>query len=154
MKQLELEQLVRQISLAAFGQPFTHQVKINTRMTTTGSRYHLTDHHLEINAHFLAKKYRTDLIGIIKHELTHYHLHLSGQGYRHCDRDFQVLLKQVGGLRYTPDIGLRQRRKTIYNYICQSCGQKYARVRRVNLHRYRCGRCGGQLKLINSDVTK
>ena len=38
-----------------------------------------------------------ELIGIIKHELCHYHLHLEGKGYQHRDKDFKELLKKVGG---------------------------------------------------------
>ena len=89
--------MVEEISIKAFGRPFVHQVKINRRMKTTGGRYHLDDHHLEINAHFLEAENRQYLVGIIKHELTHYHLHLLGLGYRHKDHDFKVLLKRVGG---------------------------------------------------------
>lgn len=42
----------RKISRDYFQRPFLHMVKINRRMTTTGGRYHLDDHHIEINAHF------------------------------------------------------------------------------------------------------
>lgn len=35
-----------------FSASLLHMVKINRRMTTTGGRYHLDDHHIEINAHF------------------------------------------------------------------------------------------------------
>ncbi|RMC24884.1 MULTISPECIES: SprT family protein [unclassified Lactobacillus] len=145
MTQYELEQLVKEISFRFFGQKFSHQVKINHRMTTTGGRYHLNDHHLEINAHFLLPQYRDELIGIIKHELTHYHLHLAGKGYHHRDRDFKVLLNQVGGYQFTPDIGLRRTKKVRYAYLCQDCGQNFMRVRRINLRRYVCGNCGGKL---------
>ena len=34
-----------------------------------------------------------ELIGVIKHELCHYHLHIEGKGYRHRDADFKNLLK-------------------------------------------------------------
>lgn len=52
MNENELQNLVEEISLKYFDRPFKHRVKINRRMTTTGGRYHLDDHHLEINAHF------------------------------------------------------------------------------------------------------
>lgn len=143
----ELQALVEEISLKYFKRPFRHRVKINRRMTTTGGRYHLADHHLEINQHFLAENRRPALIGIIKHELCHYHLHLAGRGYRHQDQDFKLLLKKVGGSRYAPDIGLRKRQKINYLYRCQNCGLIYPRVRRINLRRYCCGKCNGKLKL-------
>lgn len=147
MDQKELQALTERISWHYFGRPFRHQVKINHRMTTTGGRYHLSDHHLEINAHFLQPQYRSALVGIIKHELCHYHLHLLGLGYRHRDRDFKLLLQKVGGSRYAPDIGLRRHKQVNYLYVCRRCGLRYKRVRRVNTRRYRCGRCGGQLYL-------
>ena len=149
MTEEELQKLVENVSRTSFGRQFKHQVKINKRMTTTGGRYHLDDHHIEINAHFLAPQYRQELIGIIKHELTHYHLHLNHRGYRHQDHDFKVLLNKVGGSRYAPDIGLRRKRKAKYLYICTVCGQKYWRVRRLNLRRYACGHCKGKLKLVD-----
>lgn len=147
MTESELQELVERISLQFFGRPFIHQVKINRRMRTTGGRYHLDDHHIEINAHFLAPQYHRELVGIIKHELCHYHLHLLGAGYQHRDRDFKVLLKKVGGSRYAPDIGLRKTRHINYFYVCQSCGLVYPRIRKINVRRYRCGRCGGKLLL-------
>ena len=41
-----------------------------------------------------------ELIGIIKHELCHYHLHLEGKGYQHQDQEFKKLLKKVGAPRF------------------------------------------------------
>lgn len=150
MNEQQLQQLVEQISLEYFKRPFAHQVKINRRMTTTGGRYHLDDHHLEINAHFLTPEHYAALVGIIKHELCHYHLHLLGLGYRHRDRDFKTLLKQVGGSRYAPDIGLRRAKKYNYIYECTNCGVRYPRVRKLNIQKYRCGKCRGHLRLVKS----
>ncbi|WP_317637879.1 SprT family protein [Lactobacillus xylocopicola] len=149
MTEQELQKLVEQISLTYFGRPFKHRVKINRRLTTTGGRYHLEDHHLEINAHFLVKQYQSELVGIIKHELVHYHLHLAQRGYRHRDRDFSRLLKRVNGSRYAPDIGLSRKQSPRYCYTCQKCGQSYQRVRRINVFKYACGRCGGRLSVVN-----
>lgn len=147
MNQQQLQELVEQISLEYFGRPFLHQVKINKRMRTTGGRYFLNDHHIDINAHFLEKEYYDDLVGIIKHELTHYHLHLLGRGYQHRNHDFRSLLKQVGGSRYAPDIGLHKTQKRKYFYECLVCHHLYPRVKRVNVRKYRCGICSGKLKL-------
>lgn len=146
--QPQLQALIEQISLASFRRPFQGRAVINYRLRTTGGRYFLTDHRIEINAHFLTPQTRQYLPGIIKHELVHYHLHLLGLGYRHCDRDFQQLLAQVGGSRYAPDIGLAQRHQRRYLYICTDCGQTYPRVRKMNLRRFRCGRCRGRLALL------
>ena len=147
MDSVELQNLIEQISLQCFNRPFLHQIKINRRMTTTGGRYHLDDHHIEINAHFLVPQYHEYLVGIIKHELCHYHLHLLHRGYQHRDRDFKILLQKVGGSRYAPDIGLRRRKKFNYIYVCENCGLHYPRMRRINTRRYRCGKCKRQLRL-------
>lgn len=150
MKQKELQKLTEEISLKYFKRPFQHQVVIDKRLRTTGGRYNLRDHHIDINAHYLAPEYYDYLIGIIKHELTHYHLHLLGMGYQHRDRDFKLLLKRVGGSRYAPDIGLYKSKKYKYLYKCEDCQLSYYRVRKVNTKLYRCGKCHGKLKLIKS----
>ena len=144
----ELRQLVEEISLESFGRPFRHQARINRRLKTTGGRYLLASHQLEFNPLFLKEENLHYLPGIIKHELTHYHLHLLGLGYRHKDHDFKVLLKRVGGSRYAPNIGQGRRQQRKYLYQCQKCCLKYPRVRKINTRRYFCGRCGGQLRLV------
>ena len=154
MTEEKLQKLVENISSQFFGRQFKHQVKINKRMTTTAGRYHLDDHHIEVNAHFLVPQYYQELIGIIKHELTHYHLHLTHKGYRHKDQDFNILLDKVGGSRYAPDIGLKRKRKAKYLYVCTICGQQFVRFRRINLRRYGCGKCGGRLKLVRYKKVK
>ena len=150
MNEKELQKLVEQISLNYFKRPFLHKVKINKRMRTTGGRYFLDDHRIEINGHFLAPQYHEALIGIIKHELTHYHLHLLGKGYQHRNRDFKQLLVKVGGSRYAPDIGLRRKTKINYVYQCKNCGLLYPRVRKINTRRYFCGKCGGKLYIVKN----
>ena len=147
MNQEGLQRLVEDISLKYFQRPFLHQMKINKRMRTTGGRYHLDDHHIEINQHFLDEKYHADLVGIIKHELCHYHLHLANRGYRHRDQDFKILLKKVGGSRYAPDIGLRKKQKMKYLYVCTNCKTLYPRVRKLDTKRFICGKCHSKLVL-------
>lgn len=89
-----------------------------------------------------------ELVSIIKHELCHYHLHLAKRGYRHADRDFQLLLKQVGGSRYCQQVGEgRKRLPYRYELACKACGMTYKRKRKINPSRYRCGRCSGKLVL-------
>lgn len=146
MTQKELQALIEQVSLAFFHRPFVHRAIINKRLRTTGGRYRMDNHNIEINAHFLKRP--EDLLGIIKHELCHYHLHLTGGGYQHRDRDFKRLLAQVGGSRYAPDIGLRQKKGIHYLYRCTNCGKVYPRVRRLNVRKYVCGQCRGKLRLV------
>lgn len=82
-----------------------------------------------------------------KHELCHYHLHLAGKGYRHVDADFKQLLKQVGGLRYTPSIERTQEKITRWEYQCQGCLQKVYRKRRFNVAKYVCMNCQNSFEL-------
>lgn len=149
MTQQELQRLVEQTSIQYFHRPFVHQAVINKRFKTTGGRYHLADHHIEFNVAFLIPERREELLGIIKHELTHYHLHLLKRGYKHQDHDFKVLLQQVGGSRFAPDIGNRKPRERKLHYVCLNCGQPYDRVKQLDTRRYRCGVCRGKLKLLS-----
>ncbi len=148
MTQEELQQLVEEVSLAAFQRPFRHQAVFNKRLKTTGGRYHLADHHLDFNPTLFSLTDQETILGIIKHELCHYHLHLLGRGYRHQDRDFKELLKRCGGLRYAPRIeGTRKTSLRKLLYRCRDCGQLYPRQRRIDITKYRCGRCRGKLAL-------
>ncbi|KAI3472599.1 hypothetical protein Pfo_031361 [Paulownia fortunei] len=89
---------------------------------------------------------------IIKHELVHYHLHLAHKGYRHKDTDFKVLLSQVGGARYAPDIGQRQATKHLA--LSMRNGHDIFRQRRFQVGRYRCGQCGARLMLLGEVLNK
>lgn len=142
MNNQTLTQLVQQISLEFFKRPFTHQAVFNKRLKTTGGRYHLNDHHIDINP-LLLNVDEEILYGVIKHELCHYHLHLQGKGYRHADQDFKKLLEAVGGLRFTPRL-----QQPKYCYQCKDCRQEYFRMRRLDVRKYACGKCAGRLQLI------
>lgn len=52
----------------------------NRRLRTTGGRYVLLTHNLEINPLMIEEFDEQNLIGVIKHELVHYHNHIQGQG--------------------------------------------------------------------------
>lgn len=141
---------VEALSLEYFGKPFTHKARFNSRLRTTGGRYFLEDHRIEISPRHLEELGMKVVGGIIRHELCHYHLHLEGRGYHHRDADFKNLLKQVNGLRYTPLLpGNSGRRKQPVRYVlqCQTCGRQAWRKKRMDPSRYRCGACGGQLSL-------
>ncbi|MGX7013525.1 SprT family protein [Vagococcus silagei] len=144
MSQEELQTLVEQISRDVFKREFRHTAIFNKRLKTTGGRYHLSDHHLDFNPLVLEKHGMTELVGVIKHELCHYHLHLEGKGYRHQDVDFKKLLQETGGSRY---VKAMQTPTEMYSklYQCTTCQKKYPRRRRMNTNRYRC-QCGGRLE--------
>lgn len=145
MNNQELQQLVEQISLEYFDKPFRHQARFNHRLRTTGGRYLLQSHDIEINR----KQYETfghnAIVNIIKHELVHYHLHLEGKGYQHRDHDFKLLSKAVGAPRYCEVITSNQGYK--YTYTCSKCGQTFLRKRKVNTLKYKCARCLGEISL-------
>lgn len=44
-----LQKLVETTSLDHFNQPFKHKAYFNSRLRTTGGRYVLSTHHIEIN---------------------------------------------------------------------------------------------------------
>ncbi|AJS59897.1 hypothetical protein UB51_17070 [Paenibacillus sp. IHBB 10380] len=153
MKDMSNEQLqvwVEAISMESFGVPFRHQALFNARLSTTGGRYFLKGHNIEINPHQLDNHGIEEVEKIIKHELCHYHLHLAGRGYRHRDVDFKQLLKQVGGSRYCQSLpGAKARKPQPYRYklVCTACAQEYLRKRKVDPKRYRCGKCTGKLTI-------
>ena len=143
----DLQILVEQLSQRYFLRPFKHQAVFNKRLRTTGGRYVLQNHDIEINPKMLTEHDQETLAGVIKHELCHYHLHLAGAGYRHRDVAFKRLLQAVGGSRYAPSPQEKKHPRIKYLYVCQGCGQTYPRVRRVNTQRYVCSRCQGKLRL-------
>lgn len=148
MEDHELQQLVKTISIDFFGKPFRHQAFFNPRLRSTGGRYLLGTHNIEINKKYLIQLGEDELIGIIKHELCHYHLHLEGRGYQHRDPDFKVLLKKVGGPRFCnklPDAPKKRTLKKILLYECTQCHLQYKRKRSINTSRYVCGKCRGKL---------
>lgn len=140
----ELQQLVEEISLSYFQWPFVHQATFNRRLRTTGGRYHLQSHNIDINPKVIEKYGETELIGVIKHELCHYHLHLAGKGYQHKDQAFKELLKKTGGSRFVQPLEEEQKKK--YCYQCTNCQQCYYRKRQIDLEKYVCGNCRHPLK--------
>lgn len=149
MTDADLQRLAERLSLDYFGLPLRHPIVFNARLRTTGGRYHLRDHHIDINPKMLTEFDEQTLKGVILHELCHYHLHLAGRGHQHRDADFKALLAQVGGLRYAPATSARKQalQQPKYGYQCQSCGAWVYRRRRFNVNRYVCRRCGGRFVL-------
>jgi SprT-like protein len=152
MDNQQLQNLTEELSISFFHKPFLHSVYFNARLKTTGGRYLLQSHNIEINEKYFKEYGVEEIIGIIKHELCHYHLHLEGRGYQHKDRDFKELMKKVGAPRFcSPLKSYRKQNKSpqkFYLYECSVCTQKYSRKKRVNVDRYVCGKCKGRLKLV------
>ncbi len=148
MDNQELQELVKKISIEFFHKPFRHQAFFNPKLRSTGGRYLLGTNNIEINKKYLIQLGEEELIGIIKHELCHYHLHLEGKGYQHRDQDFKALLKKTGAPRYCtrlPDAPKKRSFKKILFYECSNCRMQYKRKRRINTSKYVCGRCSGKL---------
>lgn len=80
MDNRELQKLVEEISLKDFNRRFKHLASFNPRLRTTGGRYLLRSHNIEINKKYLDERGIDEIIGIIKHELCHYHLHIGKRG--------------------------------------------------------------------------
>lgn len=151
MKDEELQELIEGVSLDAFGKPFIHIAKFNKRLRTTGGRYMLSDHSIEINPLVLEVYGIEELVGIIKHELCHYHLHIEGRGYRHRDADFRDLLKYTSSPRFCRPLSMGNRKaQPIHVYECASCKQLFNRRRKMDVEKYRCGKCAGQIVAIQT----
>jgi SprT-like protein len=153
MTDAELQLLVEEISLQFFHKPFRHLASFNSRLKTTGGRYLLQTHNIELNKSYFEQLGEDELIGIIKHELCHYHLHLEKKGYKHQDQDFKNLMKQVGAPRFCsqlPDRPKTNRSQKLHIYACTGCSIVFKRKRAVNVKKYVCGKCKGKLKKIQT----
>lgn len=150
MTDKDLQILVENISMRFFQKEFLHKATFNARLRTTGGRYLLRSHNIEINKKYFEIFGMDELVGIIKHELCHYHLHLNNKGYQHRDEDFKNLLRMVGGPRHCSSLPIENKKRVpqkIIIYICQSCQQVYQRRKRMDLNKYVCGKCRGKLQL-------
>lgn len=152
MTDRELQKLVEKISIEEFGIPFTHKAIFNNRLRTTGGRYLLVSHNIEINRRYLDELGMEEIKGIIKHELCHYHLHLQGKGYRHGDRDFKQLMAKTNSPRFCSALesNIRAVRPVKWLYECRSCGLEYRRKRQLDTKKYVCGKCRGKIILKKS----
>ena len=133
MNEHELQQLTQEISRSSFHREFTHKITYNRRLRSSGGRYLLKTGNIEINPLVEQELGLEALIGVIKHELCHYHLHQTGGGYRHRDADFKRLLHQVGGSRF-----VERMKEPNFIYECTACHHRYPRMRKMNTNRYVC----------------
>lgn len=144
MNEHELQNLTEEISHTSFHREFTHKITYNKRLRSSGGRYLLQTGNIEINPLVEQELGLEALIGVIKHELCHYHLHQTGGGYRHRDADFKRLLHQVGGSRF-----VERMKEPNFIYECTACHHRYPRMRKMNTNRYVCGKCRGKLILLD-----
>ncbi|MFB4168141.1 SprT family protein [Virgibacillus sp. JSM 102003] len=144
LNEKELYELVNELSLKHFHKPFKDTIRYNNRLRTTGGRYLPSKRVIELNPKYSMEMGEKEVIGIIKHELVHYHLHIEGKGYKHGDRDFKKLLKITGSPRHCNPLPSSLKHKK-HIYICRSCSRVYKRTRRIDVSKYRCGKCRGEL---------
>ena len=144
MNEHELQQLTMEISRTSFHREFTHKITYNKRLRSSGGRYLLKTGNIEVNPLVEQELGLEALVGVIKHELCHYHLHQTGGGYRHRDADFKCLLHQVGGSRF-----VERMKEPNFLYECTACHHRYPRMRKMNTNRYVCGKCRGKLILLD-----
>lgn len=149
----QVQKLVEDLSIHYFKRPFIHKAYFNSRLKSTGGRYMLKSHDIELNKKLYEHFGIDELRGIILHELCHYHLHLLGMGYKHRDADFRRLLKQVGAPRFCSHIEqpvVKNSVRSIHMYSCNACGQIYKRKRKMNEKKYCCSVCKGQIIYLKS----
>lgn len=144
----ELLELTKELSLKYFNKPFVDQIIFNDRLRTTGGRYIPSKRTIEINKKYLDELGYDELIGIIKHELCHYHLHIEGKPYHHRSREFRELMRKTNSPRFCRILPSEEEKRLIY--VCDKCGFEYRRKRKVNVSKYRCGKCRGKIALKNS----
>lgn len=147
----DLQALVERISVEYFGKPFRHKASFNSRLRACGGRYSLQTHHIDISRKHYEQYGLEEIIKIIKHELCHYHLHLEGRGFRHRDREFKQLLREVGGTRYCKALPGRRTLPYRYRIVCKGCNVTFLRKRSVDPLKYVCGKCRGRLEIIRLD---
>lgn len=149
MEDSELQELTEELSQQFFDTTFQHCAYFNRRLRTTGGRYLLTSHDIEVNPKQFERYGKEAVVDILKHELCHYHLHLSGKGYRHKDSDFKQLSQQVGAPRYCTPLQSYQERVN-YTYQCKRCKATFGRIRKVNTRKMVCGYCNGSLRMVEN----
>lgn len=143
MTEKELQEIVENASFKYFNAPFEHRAFFNNRLQTTGGRYNLRTHNLDFNPKILNVFGQETFLGIVKHELCHYHLHKENRNFRDGDLEFQELLTEIGGLRYTPSIEMTQESVWRWAYQCKKCSHVIYRKRRFNLKKFVCANCNG-----------
>lgn len=148
MDDLQLQRLTEELSLQFFHKRFVDTAKFNSRLRTVGGRYIPSTRTIEINKKYYDEIGYDELVGIIKHELCHYHLHIEGKPFNHGSKEFKDLLKKTGSPRFCKILPSENKKRL--TYICQDCGTKYMRKRKIQTNKYRCGKCNGKILLKNA----
>ena len=101
MTDQELQQLIERISNESFQVPFRHTASFNSRLRSTGGRYMLETHNIEINPHIATDYPPEILVGVIKHESVSLSLAFKSPAVTSTGITIlRSLLQKVGGSRY------------------------------------------------------
>lgn len=146
----ELTRLIQKLSIKHFQKPFVDQGRYNSRLRTTGGRYIPRKRLIEVNPKYVTEKLYNEVIGIIKHELCHYHLHIEGKPFGHGDATFKELLRKTSSPRFCKPLPSSIKTEVIHTYTCTTCSTMYYRKRRVNVKRVRCGKCSSKITYVSS----
>jgi SprT-like protein len=163
MNDQQLQAWVEAVSLQFFTRAFRHQARFNARLSACGGRYLPRCGSIEISYKHWQAYGEEEVLGIIKHELCHYHLHQQKRPYKHRDHAFKQLLAHVGGARYCQMLpersqlgeggGVRRKEEPYrYRIVCQNCKKESYRKRSFQVVRYRCAFCHGKLSLFRIAV--
>ena len=148
MNNNQLQKLVEELSLSYFKRPFTHKATFNNRLRTRGgdvtfkvSGFRKVVDKESLQMHINPKlmnlpEGNQELVGVIKHELAHYHLLLTKGTHQENDKDFRYLLKQLDAPKYSP---IKPNYKTAYLYQCAGPQHhQITRNRRLDTKKYVC----------------
>ena len=104
-----------------------------------------------MNKKYLEQLGMDELMGIIKHELCHYHLHQEGRAISIEIRILKNYFIKVGGTEVlftsSGNVGKKEEINRIITYICIECKEVYKRKKKLDTNRYVCGHCSGKLIL-------
>lgn len=148
MNNRQLQKLVEELSLSYFQRPFTHRATFNNRLRTRGGdvTFRTTGFKKTLDKESLAMHINPklmnlpdgdqELVGVIKHELAHYHLLLTKGPHQENDKDFRYLLKKIEAPKYSP---IKPNYKTAYLYQCSgSEHHQIVRNRKLDTKKYVC----------------
>ena len=65
MDEQEIQRLVEEVSLQYFEMPFLHKAVFNNRLRTTGGRYLLKSHNIELNYRYYELYGEEELVGLL-----------------------------------------------------------------------------------------
>lgn len=124
-------------------------VKINARLSKTlGFFTHYSGRGRAVELNFSKKLFEVysmeDIIGVLKHECTHYALYELGKPFHDGDEYFENYLKKVGA----SSTGTIRAKHPMHTWECDTCSNKYVKHKKMNYSNSYCSGCGIGSKII------